>query len=54
MDDYIPSIHQLIRAHKSSRSELRYGQFFCNHYIRGNWTELYYCEDDEKSLEMIQ
>jgi hypothetical protein len=31
----------------------RLGQAFCNDYVRCSWPELYYCENEEESLEMI-
>lgn len=33
---------------------LRLGQYFCNKYIKGNWPELFYCEDRQKCLIMIE
>lgn len=29
------------------------GKLFCNDFIRQSWPELYYCQDDEKSLALI-
>lgn len=32
----------------------RLGQHFCNKYIKGQWPELFYCEDRQKGLIMIE
>lgn len=31
----------------------RLGQNFCNHFIKGRWPELFYCDNDFKSEAMI-
>lgn len=31
----------------------RLGEAFCNDFIKQSWPELYYCQDDEKSLALI-
>lgn len=32
----------------------RLGQYFCNMYIKGQWPELFYGEDRQKNLIMIE
>lgn len=32
----------------------RLGQYFCNMYIKGQWPELFYVEDRQKCLIMIE
>ena len=27
---------------------IRLGQYFCNKYVKGQWSELFYCEDEDK------
>lgn len=38
---------------KNNRKTERLGQAFCNDFIRESWPALYYCEDSEKSAQMI-
>ena len=29
------------------------GQYFCNKYVKGQWPDLFYCEDKSKCIDMI-
>jgi len=50
------SLTTLLVNYHSSRDKvcgIRLGQYFCNKYIRSNWPQLFYCQDDTRSIEMI-
>ena len=32
---------------------IRLGQYFCNKYVKGQWPELFYCEDEDKCIDMV-
>lgn len=45
---------KLLRYQRDNEaSYCRVGQFFCNKYIKGVWTELYYEENDRFSATLI-
>lgn len=50
------TIEKLLQEYHSRESyvkHLRFGQFFCNHYIKEPWSELYYEEDIVKAIDKI-
>lgn len=50
---YLPSTQKFIAEHKAKQDGIRLGQRFCNRYVKGSYPDLYYCEDDRASAQMI-
>ena len=51
---YSTSIKKLLNLYEKERKHQRLGQFFVNNYVKYSWPELFYEEDEEKALNMIQ
>ena len=32
---------------------IRLGQYFCNKYVKGQWSELFYCEDEDSVRNIV-
>ena len=50
------SLTTLLVNYHSSQDKvcgIRLGRYFCNKYVRGQWPELFYCEDEDKCIDMI-
>ena len=50
------SLTTLLNKYHSSQDKdcgIRLGQYFCNKYVKGQWPELFYCEDEDKCIDMV-
>lgn len=47
------SIHMICEMYCKT-SGVRLGQWFCNNYVKVPFPELYYCEDDNLSKQIIK
>ena len=50
------SLTTLLVNYHSSQDKvcgIRLGQYFCNKYVKGQWSELFYCEDEDKCIDMV-
>lgn len=49
------SINKILREYydSSQRAHVRLGQWFVNNYHDGNWSELFYEENDKNAVEKI-
>ena len=48
------ALEEYIERHARKKDHIRLGQRFCNDFIKGNWPELFYCEDDDAAECMIK
>lgn len=49
------SFGEFCRIHFQQKDQsVRLGQRFCNFYIKGQWPELFYEENEQKAAKMIQ
>lgn len=47
------SLNAFLEHHKKNLQYQRLGQHFVNQYIKGQWPELFYCNDVAKATQMI-
>ena len=50
------SLTTLLVNYHSSQDKvcgIRLGQYFCNKYVKGQWPELFYCEDEDKCIDIV-
>lgn len=50
---FCTALSQFVNNHNKNPECQRLGQHFCNVYIKGQWSELFYCEDPARSRDMI-
>lgn len=50
---YSPAMAQLESLYNSDDYGQRLGQFFCNNFIEGQWSYLFYMEDDMFARRVI-
>jgi len=44
------ALAKFVKSHYANPQNIRLGQRFCNMYIKGQWPELFYCNDAKAKI----